>query len=192
MKDETNNCNGIFIPQSVLSLGSITWMDKCLWAKIRQHSSGGGCQLSNRDLAKEFDSTEKSIANKISKMRGLGIVEQLWFNGSARCIVAVEPGSLGSTERSHSRKLSTNLYLMLDEVNGFFKIGISMRPKLREKTLQSEKPSIKMLWSTKCFQSEEKFLHSKFSGKRIRGEWFNLSDEDVTYIKSQAWKGGVK
>lgn len=79
------------------------------------------------------------------------------------------------------------VYLMHDTVNGFYKIGISNKPKYREKTLQSEKPSIEMIEAKKfpirkIAESFEKSLHQVYSEKRIRGEWFELSLIDVEHI----------
>lgn len=34
--------------------------------------------------------------------------------------------------------------------------------------------------------STEKELHEKFASKHVNGEWFNLDDNDVQYIKSLA------
>jgi hypothetical protein len=79
------------------------------------------------------------------------------------------------------------VYLMEDKANNFFKIGISNKPDFREKTLQSEKPSIEMV----CFkkyptrrmaESFEKALHRSFKDKHIRGEWFNLSVDEINEI----------
>lgn len=80
------------------------------------------------------------------------------------------------------------VYLMKDTTNNFHKIGISSKPKYRERTLQSEKPTIELTFS-KVFplrtiaENMEKTLHESFSDKRIRGEWFELSDDDVEHIK---------
>ena len=79
------------------------------------------------------------------------------------------------------------VYLMLDTTNGFHKIGISNRPSYREKTLQSEKPSIELL-AAKPFPSRiiaeaiEQALHKAYGEKRLRGEWFELDDKDVNDI----------
>lgn len=80
-----------------------------------------------------------------------------------------------------------NVYLMHDSVNNYYKIGISNSPEYRERTLQSEKPTIILLCS-KSFPKRkiadilEKTLHDTYSNKRIRGEWFNLNEEDVIDI----------
>lgn len=79
------------------------------------------------------------------------------------------------------------VYLMLDNSNGYHKIGISNTPEYREKTLQSEKPSIEMLAckkfpTRKIAEAIESALHTAYSQQRVRGEWFNLDDVDVAAI----------
>ncbi|MBA4744258.1 MAG: GIY-YIG nuclease family protein [Muricauda sp.] len=80
------------------------------------------------------------------------------------------------------------VYLMHDTSNSYYKIGISNSPEYRERTLQSEKPTIEMIASKKfpvrkIAESIEKALHSTYSEKRLRGEWFELNDNDVEHIK---------
>ena len=71
-------------------------------------------------------------------------------------------------------------YLMKDKNTGFYKIGKSTNPKFREQTLQSEKPTIKMV---KIWEKDiEKELHSLYKSFRVRGEWFNLSNIQLKYI----------
>jgi hypothetical protein len=72
---------------------------------------------------------------------------------------------------------------MIDKNTGYYKIGRSLKPKFREKTLQSEKPTIELLFSNDAKIKKEKDLHNMFSDKRIRGEWFDLNGSDLTKIK---------
>jgi hypothetical protein len=79
------------------------------------------------------------------------------------------------------------VYLMIDLTNNHHKIGISNKPEWREKTLQSEKPTIELIASKKFVSrkialSIEKALHSAYSEKRIRGEWFSLDRIDIDEI----------
>jgi Cdc6-like AAA superfamily ATPase len=78
------------------------------------------------------------------------------------------------------KKSYIKTYIMIDEINGFYKIGKSNNPLYRESTLQSEKPSVKLLH---VFDKDiEYVLHQMFSIKRIRGEWFSLTQEDLDII----------
>ena len=57
------------------------------------------------------------------------------------------------------------VYLMYDTSNGYYKIGISNKPYYREKTLQSEKPTIELIASKqfpvrKIAENIEKSLHN--------------------------------
>ena len=74
-------------------------------------------------------------------------------------------------------------YLIKDNHTKLYKIGKSKNPKHREKTLQSEKPSIKMvkIWN----KNIERKLHKLYSEYRVRGEWFNLTPVQVKYICTQ-------
>lgn len=79
------------------------------------------------------------------------------------------------------------VYLMIDTTNNFHKIGISNKPEYREKTLQADKPTIELIVSKrfpnrKIAESIEKSLHLTFKEKRIRGEWFELDNNEVDDI----------
>ena len=74
------------------------------------------------------------------------------------------------------------IYLIKHQ-NGLTKIGYSKTPKLREKTLQAEDPRLKMVAVKSGSMRQEKKLHRVFSEKRIRGEWFNLSDREIELMR---------
>lgn len=79
------------------------------------------------------------------------------------------------------------VYIMEDTVNHYFKIGISNKPEYREKTLQSEKPTIELIRykqypSRKIAKAIESALHESFSDKHLRGEWFELNELEVNQI----------
>lgn len=81
------------------------------------------------------------------------------------------------------------VYLMHDATNGFYKIGISNNPVYRERTLQSEKPTIELIKAKefpvrKIAEAFESALHKTYESKRIRGEWFMLNMHDVSNIKT--------
>lgn len=89
---------------------------------------------------------------------------------------------------NNTSKESCSLYLMIDTSNNFYKIGISNKPEYRERTLQSEKPTVELIISKEfpsrqIAESIEKALHYTYRDKNIRGEWFNLNQEDINDIK---------
>ena len=76
----------------------------------------------------------------------------------------------------------TSVYVMIDKNTGYYKIGRSINPRKRERTLQSEKPTIEMLFHHDARIYDEKNLHDMFQDKRVRGEWFDLSGSDLSAI----------
>ena len=82
------------------------------------------------------------------------------------------------------RGKETNIYLMVDHACGMHKIGRSKHIIQREKTLGARTPKIECLFSFEGFNEDEKELHLHFRDKRGRGEWFDLSDDDIKYIKN--------
>ena len=108
--------------------------------------------------------------------RTIQIYEQLGFKAEKTII----------KEEKNSEE-NCYVYLMLDEVNGYYKIGISNSPKYRERTLQSEKPSIKLICakefpSRRIAEAIESALHKAYAAEHLRGEWFNLTAKDVQEI----------
>lgn len=93
-----------------------------------------------------------------------------------------------TAEEIASNKTGTcYVYLMIDTTNNFHKIGISNNPRYREHTLQSDKPTIELVaakeYPTRLIaEAIESALHKVYSSKRIRGEWFNLDENDVAHI----------
>ncbi len=77
-------------------------------------------------------------------------------------------------------KSNIKTYLIKDSRSGLYKIGKSLKPKVRERTLQSEYPLLRIvkLWDYNI----ESNLHEIYKRQRIRGEWFELSKIQVRYI----------
>ena len=79
----------------------------------------------------------------------------------------------------------TWVYLIKDRTTGYHKIGRSDTPASRLKTLchqdtkqpvPNEFVLVEAWW---CDGKTEQTLHSRFTTKRLRGEWFDLSEADI-------------
>lgn len=91
---------------------------------------------------------------------------------------------------SHRSMIGTYVYLIKCLKTGKYKIGRSVNPIFREKTLSAESPEIETIFvSPLTTLRSEKELHKKFKGKRIRGEWFSLNESDVEQIRR--WEYGI-
>lgn len=74
------------------------------------------------------------------------------------------------------------VYLM--QRGEFYKIGYTRSdPQLRLASLQTANPEpITLLGFVDGGLEDEQHLHAMFASKRVRGEWFALTDDDVTVV----------
>jgi len=148
----------------------------------------------NFDLIKwqiEFIDSEIKISGKVDSVDTQFSIKK--FTKDYKEIVqseVIDYQPLLKREANSSIATSENcyVYLMIDHVNKYHKIGISNKPEYREKTFQSEKPTIELICNKrfpnrKIANSFEQALHQAYSDKRIRGEWFSLDFNDVEDIK---------
>ena len=80
------------------------------------------------------------------------------------------------------------VYLIRAE-NGYYKIGRAKNYQERIERLEVKLPfSIEPLHILQCVDmvESERALHIKFQDKRVNGEWFALTPEDVEYIKNMS------
>lgn len=89
------------------------------------------------------------------------------------------------------RKLKqfTYIYLIKDNKTGLIKIGKSRNPYerlkqlVRQDTLLPESNDFILLRAWASEEYQERALHRQFINQRIRGEWFNLSSDDIQNIE---------
>ena len=134
------------------------------------------------------DGTSYVIKDDKNQYEDQRFLFRIWFKKTIQ--IYEHLGFKAEKEIAEEENTSTEkcfVYLMYDEKNGYYKIGISNNPQYRERTLQSEKPSIRLLCA-KDFPARiiaeaiEGALHKAFAAKHMRGEWFNLEAQDVANI----------
>lgn len=85
------------------------------------------------------------------------------------------------------RKKDKDRYLYLISGGGLTKIGIADDVKKRVKTLNLASPvQLEVIASffVPNAMTVEGELHTRFKDKRVRGEWFDLSQSDIDFILS--------
>lgn len=82
------------------------------------------------------------------------------------------------------KDLLSYTYLIKSDSRGLYKIGKAKNPEKRLLELQTGNPDTLIL-SNKCIGgfSLEKYLHNRYSHRNEKGEWFNLSTEDIRGIE---------
>lgn len=88
--------------------------------------------------------------------------------------------------RQPSRPISSPGFIYILFGNGVYKIGKTKNPKQRKTWLDIKLPfavEIHHLIKTNNMIACEYLFHDRYNQKRINGEWFNLTAEDVAEIK---------
>jgi hypothetical protein len=188
--------NIVTITTAVLYSDILTARQKLLIAVISNLSGGDSyCTSSNRYLAKVMGSDSRTIQRDLNRLESLNFIsrkvcvnEDKSFN--YRYLKLTDLGNETPIRKLSYIKREPKfgfVYIMHDTKNGFYKVGISSNPEYRESTLQSEKPSIELVWKSKYILKNAKKIESKihehFNLNRVRGEWFELNLQDIETIK---------
>src|SRR5690242_18538642 len=99
------------------------------------------------------------------------------------------PNFPGKATREPIIRDSSGYVYLLQSPKGAYKIGKSVNPKSRFQTFKLSLPfevEYVCVIQTNRMSDLERELHERFASKKINGEWFDLSTEDVQYIKSLA------
>ena len=186
--------------------GKSTWCKDCMSAHNKKKRE------ENKEMAQVvYDSYDQNKDKKACKRCGRNLLVSFFTKNlhvkdglasyckNCCCIIQRTRGPKSYWNKQGKEKSKTkiktksgNVYLMINNVNGRIKIGRTTRdPVYREKTLQSQEPEIDLLfYKNVLFMMEtEKYLHRFFKRKRFRGEWFDLSEDDIKKAKSIIEKG---
>jgi len=84
---------GIWIPRQIWTAKELSCQEKCLWAEIHSlhDREMGGCYASNQYLSEFCGVKERRLQEMISKMKSLGWLVQVSFDGRTRVLKAIEP-----------------------------------------------------------------------------------------------------
>ena len=75
-----------------------------------------------------------------------------------------------------------SVYLLLEDSNNYYKIGISKNPTKRVKQLQTGSAgliTIYNIFESKYANKIERTLHRKYNLANIKGEWFELTIKEA-------------
>lgn len=88
--------------------------------------------------------------------------------------------------------MSKYVYLATDETKKYVKIGITSDIQRRQKEIRHMNPTFKIFYvwqpSEVTAYEAEQYFHNCFANKRVFGEWFDLSIDDILIMTCGKWK----
>lgn len=117
-KEPKRGFTGFWIPSEIINMKGLTWQQRLIWCEIKSlhDDSEGGCWASNEYIGKVFDCSGSKVANDISVLRKLGLVETVYFDGRKRVIVALLPASVKSDSLESLSQTSRNREPCIHEI----------------------------------------------------------------------------
>ena len=104
-----------------------------------------------------------------------------------------KPIAINAKHYIHKKKQrKSNCVYLIGAPNGLVKIGIANDVQARFRDINNMSPiELHIIHSFSSDDSPEieKELHGHFGGKRVKGEWFNLTQDDIIWIKERYEQG---
>jgi len=112
MKNESRQFLGIWIPREIYLNKNLNWTDKILFVEINSLDNERGCFASNEYFAEFLSVSTTTISTSISKLKNLGLIEQVSFDGRTRILKAAlkqsENPPLNKLKSSNKENLKHN------------------------------------------------------------------------------------
>ena len=127
-KQKDRNFLGVWIPKDVYLNKQLSWLEKILLVEIESLDNQNGCFASNDYFADFLDVTKTTISSAISKLKKLGFVEQVSFDGRRRVLKICE-SAYKKTESLQQEKVESSISENLIHNNTDNKIDINSNKK---------------------------------------------------------------
>lgn len=144
------------------------------------------CQQYLKDLNGTQAAIRTGYSEKTSKEQAARLLSKKHIRDR---INKLKPNAIIEKQKKYDkRKENDTGYIYIIKVKGFhyYKIGKTIGlPETRMSKMQVGLPfDLELIdsWEKKNHSVIESHLHKKFSRKRIRGEWFVFSDEELKYV----------
>jgi len=99
---------GIWIPKEIWLNKNLNILEKCLLAEIKSLDGKKGCFASNSYFAKFFGVKEQNISKHITKLKKLGYVKQIKFDGRTRFLKVDLMKTLRQDNTNHLSSFNEN------------------------------------------------------------------------------------
>jgi hypothetical protein len=134
-------------------------------------------QLSAAEIGKQIGCSTSTVIRHMEKF-GIQQIEGM-----------VESPVVWQTDPNEKPGFIYVIYLDDTAQKRFYKVGLSAVFTSRLQSHQCSSPfdvCVAMAFFVPNMRQTERILHRKFKDKCVRGEWFELSDDDLAYISTMA------
>lgn len=100
---------GVWIPKEIYLSKDLNWTQKILFVEIQSLDNGEGCYASNEYLSEFLGVSKQTISDSISKLKKLGFIKQVSFDGKTRRLQVVDLNEIRRKDLPPKKKTSRGL-----------------------------------------------------------------------------------
>ena len=134
------------------------------------------------DIRKLLDTVDDETFNKFNERKRAERYEE-WLEMNNGYDTS---GANSTASKSRTKKKEGYVYVIKEDFSGTCKIGMTSNLVSRQKTFGVTLPfdwDFVVTYRSNSYVELEKMLHDFYSSQRVNGEWFSLSEEDVTFLR---------
>lgn len=136
--------------------------------------------LTNLEIGERMGANQRSVYRWIKSLREAGyihIIGNKKVYAKKRCILEISRRTNAKTDSD------CFVYLMKNIGTNKYKIGYSIHPEKRARSLSTPINKIIVIYSVNGGIDEERILHYHFKDMRIAGEWFEFKENELNCVK---------
>lgn len=158
---------------------------------VRRQVQNGVAQAVEQNVKalEKVESEKERIQAQIDKLEKRKLeIEEIERRAAERKAIDAQRQAEREAKRLERQQIRSGFVYLLksNEHPDVYKIGRSVNPTNRAKTFGVKLPfpvEFECLISTPDMYELEAELHARFAAQRLDGEWFRLSEQDVSYIR---------
>lgn len=126
----------------------------------------------------------KLSQEEVDTLLNLGIAEKKWGEVQISSDDIFFSGYMDHKEPLEDDIKRKGAIYIATDASGYHKIGHTRTTKKKkEKSMQTYNPTISIIHMAYGSTETEKELHKRFESKRIKLEWFDLTEDDLQWIR---------
>lgn len=180
---EENNNSKVFVSNEIAKNKNLSLRAKGLL--LYMLSCENEHNFSSQTLQKETGNKRDTIENCLQELETFGYIRKEVKRVNGRFYSEISVFEQPLKEKTENNRCIEVGYIYVVKMGIHYKIGISVNPKKRLKEFTILPYELETVLCEKVFdyQTIEKELHEHFDRKCVRGEWFELDEQDLAYIR---------
>ena len=192
MENQERAFKGVWIPKEIWLDTNLSALDKAIYAEIDSLATEDGCYASNEHLAEFCQCSETKISRAISKLKKLGYLKFVSFNGRQRVLQScLAKNAIQGSQKDKAEKLP------IHNLNDYNSLLNNKEKEIKEKELPFSETLNSAIEEWFAYKKEKKQSYTAIGKKTLLNRLKEMVEkhnetyvaEVIRYSMSQNWQG---